>query len=152
MLQIKLFKDNVKILGTVASLTFSQISTNTLVITFLHCLGNAYKQGSVCEVRGRENSRKLSGTNYSVYALRFMSSTGLLFAVSTHRNYCKRTKTAIIMTAKKLWHPVVEPRGLMWTTPERSEWRCRHTKQKAPKNPNINSGNDAGQSANKWIC
>lgn len=108
MLQIKLFKDNVKILGTVASLTFSQISTNTLVITFLHCLGNAYKQGSVCEVRGRENSRKLSGTNYSVYALRFMSSTRLLFAVSTHRNYCKRTKTAIIMTAKKLWHPVVE--------------------------------------------
>lgn len=40
---------------------------------------------SLSEVTGRENSRKLSGTNYIVYALRFMSLTRPVFVVSTHR-------------------------------------------------------------------
>lgn len=44
---------------------------------------------SPSEVTGRENSRKLSGTDYTVYALRFMSLTRLVFVVSTRRAWEK---------------------------------------------------------------
>lgn len=40
---------------------------------------------SLSEVIGWENSRKHSGTNYTVYALRFMSLTRWVFVVCAHR-------------------------------------------------------------------
>lgn len=40
---------------------------------------------SLCEVIGWENSRKHSDTNYTVYALRFMSLTRQVFVVCAHR-------------------------------------------------------------------